>query len=134
MTIVWNDETYRLGVEDIDTDHKGKIEALNQVEHLIEEHAPPDHVASALDALIGRTAEHFAHEEALMRRTKYPAVAKHAELHAEFLERLKHLHASSFKGDGQIDARAELAFFADWMSVHIQNADRNYVHWLHPEI
>jgi hemerythrin-like metal-binding protein len=134
MPIVWSDSIYRLGVEDIDVDHRHKIEALNKVEFLIENGAEPDVVAKALDELIKGTAEHFSHEEKLMKRTKYPAIGKHAELHHEFLERLRRLHADNFSNGGQVDARAELDFFSDWMSVHIQNADRNYVHWLHPEI
>lgn len=133
MTIVWNDEAHCLGLEDIDADHMKKIEAINKVESLIDSQAASQKIGQALEDLIQGTASHFAREEDLMRRTKYPALTKHAELHKEFLERLGRLHASSFKNDQQIDARAELEFFSDWMSVHIQNADRNYVHWLHPE-
>ncbi len=134
MAIIWSDGIYRLGVEDIDTDHHKKVEALNTVEFLIENDAEAAVIAKALGDLIKGAAEHFAREEDLMRRTKYPALSKHAELHKEFLERLSRLHAASFNDEQQIDARAELDFFSDWMSVHIQNADRNYVHWLHPEI
>jgi hemerythrin-like metal-binding protein len=134
MPIHWNDNIYRLGVEDIDHDHRHKIDILNTVEFLLNNGAAQDVIAKALDELIKGTAEHFQREEKLMRRTKYPALDKHAELHREFLERLCKLHADNFRGEGQIDARAEIDFFSDWMSVHIQNADRNYVHWLHPEV
>ncbi|CAA6605760.1 hypothetical protein MTBLM1_60293 [Rhodospirillaceae bacterium LM-1] len=133
MAIEWNERVFRLGVDDIDADHHRKIEALNKVEFLIESEAEASVIAKALDELIKRAAEHFAREEELMRRTRYPALDKHIELHKEFLERLSSLHASSFSAEKQTDARAELDFFSDWMSVHIQNADRNYVHWLHPE-
>lgn len=133
MAIAWSDNLLMLGVEDIDADHKQKIEALNRVDFLIEQEAEPEVVAKALHDLMTGTVEHFAREEKLMRRTKYPALPAHAELHREFLERLGKLHAASFHGQGQMDARAELDFFSDWMSAHIQNADRNFVHWLHPE-
>jgi len=106
---------------------------LNRVDFLVEQEAEPEVIAKALLSLITGTAEHFEREEKLMRRTKYPALPAHAELHREFLGRILKLHAASFKGSMHMDARAELDFFSDWMSVHIQNADRNFVHWLHPE-
>ncbi|MBF0167251.1 MAG: hemerythrin family protein [Alphaproteobacteria bacterium] len=134
MVIAWNEGAFCLGIEDIDADHKKKIEAINKVEDLIDSRAASTIIATALQELIDGTASHFAREEDLMRRTKYPALANHAELHAEFLDRLGQLHAASFKDEAQIDARAELDFFADWMAVHIQNADRNYMHWLKPEL
>lgn len=133
MAVIWNDNNLELGIADVDADHKRKIDALNKVEFLLDNDAESSVVAKALDELLKGTAEHFAREEVLMRRTKFPRIAEHQALHSEFLDRLSRLHAASYKGDELIDARAEIDFFSDWMSAHIQNADRDFVRWLHPE-
>lgn len=133
MAVVWNDNNLELGVVDLDADHKRKVDALNKVEFLLDNGAEMFAIAKALDELLKGTSEHFAREEELMRRTGYSDRGEHADLHAEFLARLSKLHARSFKGEAVVDARAEIDFFSEWMSTHIQNADRAFVRWLHPE-
>lgn len=99
-----------------------------------------DAMADLDDALIGGGQEridevlaflhlyadtHFADEERALELIAWPGLAEHRRLHALFRQRLAQLgHAC--RGGDRAAARELLAFLGDWLTAHIQGADRQF--------
>ncbi len=114
---------------EIDEQHKRLLllaEAV--VEPLINsaEHRPG---AARLQALIDFTQEHFAFEEALMRSAGYPAVEQHAKYHASLLKELSTYCFKVQRGENT-NPVGLIAFLWNWLTLHINSADRELVAWL----
>ena len=70
MEFTWN-ESYSVGNEIIDNDHRGLFDTLNSLESAAKWPNPED-IAVILETLINYTRNHFQREERLMRGVGYP--------------------------------------------------------------
>src|SRR6185312_9161855 len=87
--IVW-DEKLKTGSDEIDKQHQGLIDQINQLELMLTETNPTKeecefliHLVTFLEAY---TKEHFQFEEDCMERHRCPAHAKNKLAHAEFMK------------------------------------------------
>ncbi len=73
-----------VGVPELDEDHRVLGDVVTRLCAAIKD---DDRVASAgcAEELLVRTAEHFAHEQRLMQRIAYPALARHRRAHDRVL-------------------------------------------------
>lgn len=83
MTRHWQD-SYKIGDAEIDAQHQKLFDLVNTLL------AATDKVGLRLGAmsLFKDTREHFAQEESLMDKLKYPAIKAHVEQHNALLSRL----------------------------------------------
>lgn len=72
------------GYAPIDVEHRELSEALDEFVLLVQG-AEAEKLRPALSNLIAAVADHFAHEEALMRKRAYPSRARHEEAHMLFV-------------------------------------------------
>ena len=80
------------GYGPIDVEHRELSEALAAFVPLVNE-GDPAKVRPAMAALIAGVADHFSHEEALMRRFAYPSRDRHEEAHMLFVGDARRFHA-----------------------------------------
>ena len=116
MTLQWQD-SYKIGDADIDAQHQ---QLFNLVNTFL---AATDKAGLTLGAMsmFKHTREHFAHEESLMRKLKYPAIKAHVAQHNALLSRLNAVADSIYKDT--LD-RADLeAFLSDWLAQHLATSD-----------
>ncbi len=80
-------------VPEMDAEHRQFIARVNELNQAIIESEDKATVARAMDLMLMEAAHHFAHEEELLARWKYPEtaahIAKHAELTAQFQRVMK---------------------------------------------
>jgi len=114
----------RLGFAAMDAEHQGLVDAIHALRD-----APPEHMPAALDSLARHVREHFAHEDAWMAESGFPARDCHAAEHGAVL--------ASFDGvtrrvaRGELDAARRLAdALADWFPAHADHLDAPLAHWL----
>lgn len=82
-------------------------------------------LAAVLNELLKYVGEHFADEEGLMRKLRYPKILEHIAEHRKFAENARKLH-SEF-AHGQVALSMELmAFLSRWLRTHICGMDRGY--------
>ena len=81
--IAW-DESYKLGCEPIDTQHRKLFELLSELIDPSADISDTIKVYKALDFLIDYAARHFADEEAVQIRYNFPDYDRHKKLHEEF--------------------------------------------------
>jgi len=82
-----------------------------------------------LKRLVGSTKEHFADEEKLMAKTKYPELAAHRAHHVELTHRV--LKYVSRYDSGEVAMNLELIkFLREWLINHILREDMEYGPWM----
>ena len=83
----WRD-SYEIGVNFIDEDHKGLLNIILELQKEIEV-GDPSNVYVLLNKFINETKAHFSKEEAFLDKTNYPGLRKHKAYHKELLEKIE---------------------------------------------
>ena len=91
MSLIEWQESFNLGIESVDRDHRELIGLINRLYASIQEKASTDEVLAALSEIFARLAEHFDEEESVMRAARYPAYREHKEDHETLLDELDEL-------------------------------------------
>jgi hemerythrin len=116
MTIVWK-ESYKIGNADIDSQHEQWFENIN---HFLQA-KDKEYLRLCEIQMYRYTRVHFAHEETLMRRTKYPEIREHVAQHNVLLNKLNEIAPQI--ADGTLDLSEWRTFLSDWLLNHIATID-----------
>lgn len=117
------DDSFAIGIEEIDEQHKKIIKFINELQiafsynkmYMIEE---------VIDKLIAYVHSHFRYEEELMEEAGYPLTEAHKLSHSAFVDRI-----ISFKAryeDGENVAKSLRNELQLWMLNHIKYDDNDY--------
>jgi hemerythrin-like metal-binding protein len=129
MALVEWDSSYSVGIEAMDAQHKGLVQALNDLHGAMLKGQVSGAANQLLDKLIRYTREHFRAEEALLASKAYPQLAGHRALHAKLNQEVADYAKRAKAGDSSVTVHL-LHFLRDWLMVHIQREDRAYGTWL----
>lgn len=120
--IKWKD-SYDVGVEEIDYDHKQLVGMINQVVTASQDNIRENMVPEILDDLIAYTKYHLDREEKLMEEYEYPERTGHAAQHGKFINKINLFH-SKFSKDREMKSEAVFDFLRCWLLKHISNTDK----------
>jgi hemerythrin-like metal-binding protein len=118
----WSD-MLSVGVKAIDHQHQTLVGILNQLADVVQGGDDAWDESVTLSKLVEYTEQHFAFEEALMRRVDYAGLEAHVEEHRRLFEQVADLMARSTTGE-RLQAQALLIFLRDWLTAHIMGTDR----------
>jgi hemerythrin len=108
---------------EMDDEHRTIFQATGELQNALRDSAPLVQVQEILHRLISLTEEHFAHEEELMRGTRYASFDWHRQQHNTARKRLRRYAPLVEAGDRQ--AGAELTeFLRGWLEDHTSVTDR----------
>lgn len=128
--IVHWSEAFRVNIEEVDRQHIGLFDAMNQLYLAIQRGSGADQVQQQLDRLVALAKQHLLDEERLMERGGYSDLIAHKEVHVKLLQDLAR-HLASF-ADGEPDADLNIVMFLkNWLIDHIFRVDKQYVSELH---
>ncbi len=116
MSLKWKDG-YKIGHDEIDAQHKQLFSMVNDLLAATDTAG----LTTGAMALFKYTREHFAHEEQLMRRINYPAMANHQAQHDSLISRLNEVAARI--ANETINREVLEAFLSDWLLNHIATTD-----------
>ena len=118
------------GYGPIDMEHREISEALRSLADLVKRGAAAE-VRPAMVAMVDAVSDHFAHEEALMRKRPYPARARHEEAHMLFLADAKRFHAE-LERNGLTPGftRWATSRLPEWFRYHVLAHDAAFVKFL----
>lgn len=126
--VQWSD-SLSLGIPEIDGQHRGLIEVINELWDAIVAKSEPRQIAQILGELEQYTRAHFTAEEALMRVAAYPRFREHRSDHHEFIEQVDMAKAKLARGEFLgLDL---LRYLTDWLVKHIQGGDKDYADYIH---
>ena len=124
--VKWN-ESFELGLKEIDDQHHSLIDLINQIGQAIADHAELAVITELTGALEKYTVEHFTAEEDFMRAGNFPNLAEHKQEHDEFVARIAKEKAQAIESGGfSLDL---MRFLRDWLINHIFRSDRKYANF-----
>ena len=119
--IKWRDEL-KVGIEEIDEDHRALIELINALYDVMQLGADQVQVVGLLGEIYTQIASHFALEEKLMREMRYGDYVIHKEDHDTLLDELREI-MDEVEDDGSFDAVQLSSDLNRWFSDHFAEFD-----------
>lgn len=118
----WRD-SYEVGVEEIDHDHKQLVGLINQVVTASQDNLRENIVPETLDNLIDYTKYHLDREEKLMDQYDYPQKEWHAAQHVKFIDKINRFY-SQYAEERTMSNKEVFYFLRGWLLKHISNTDK----------
>jgi hemerythrin-like metal-binding protein len=125
--IIWN-ETYSIGIEEIDRQHTEFVKLLRRFNMGIQKGIPVPIQVRILQEIIKYTDYHFTSEQNIMVFTKYPQLANHQTEHAKLLSSLDR----RVEGYNRLPTHGEQLsdFLYDWFIGHTQMEDKKIADYI----
>jgi len=119
----WED-TYNIGVKEIDIQHRGLFDIISRLYTSRSYATEGKYFFATLTQFIDYTKVHFTTEERYMREAEYPKLIGHQQEHTEYLIEVKKLARDCENKVPEIDQEI-LGFLKNWYLVHILGTDRD---------
>ena len=127
--VTWN-ESWVIGVQEIDAQHKNLVSILNQLHQAMALGHGKDVLGSTLNSLVSYTKAHFAAEERLMLQSRYPDLTAHKKEHEVLTEKVVEFQRNFDAGRIGLGVDV-MQFLSAWLQGHIRGTDKKYVPFLH---
>ena len=114
--------SYSVNVKRCDDDHKKLFALINDLHGAMQTGKGSQMIEKVVGELEDYTRFHFSAEEALMAKTKYPALGMHRVEHQKFVQSLVKFRKEGITGQ----SIAVLTFMNDWLVHHIKGTDQHY--------
>lgn len=122
--VEWTQEN-SVGISLFDNQHKQLFQYLNQIFDAMKLGKGNDVLTATLTNLAKYTVTHFAAEENLMTKYKYPGMTAHVKEHTKFVEKVEALIADHNAGKPVLSIEIT-QFVKNWIINHINVSDKAY--------
>jgi hemerythrin-like metal-binding protein len=122
-------ERYSVGVKEIDQQHRGLLDIINQIISSFEKKDKWQSTSAIIDSLIHYAYNHFATEERYMLEAEYPELSWHIGLHLTFIRKV-FLMSEEYNQKGLAMQKEILTYLASWYSSHVLEIDRKYMPYM----
>ena len=120
------DNTYELGIQEIDDHHRELVEILNKTYDLILYSADNEEIQNILLELTKYTDYHFDAEEQLMKEAGFTGLKTHVTKHGNFKKQLAILMQDNLSEAPHVNTDIVL-FLWDWLHKHILKYDQKFI-------
>jgi hemerythrin len=124
--LIWN-ESLTVNVRELDEQHKGLVDMLNQLHTAVEANRGKTAVEPLMAGLMQYAATHFADEERFMLSFHFTGYAAHKLEHEEFTRRVLDLRERLECGRA-IPPEHVMSFLIEWLVRHILGSDKKFAH------
>jgi hemerythrin-like metal-binding protein len=122
MTLLeWRDD-FRIGIEEVDHEHRALIELINALHGALGDDRTGESVEAFLGEIYASISSHFALEEKVMRSRGYDQLAGHKADHERLLDDLRDLMDEQV-GGAILDEERFAQRLARWFAGHFQTHD-----------
>ncbi len=125
-------DALRVGHEEIDRQHASLYETVNRLHDALRAGRSREEQVEILTFLRTYAVEHFQMEESFMEERGYPELESHRALHQDLLRQVMELEEKYAAGSMTLSIMT-MHFLKDWLTHHIQEADRNLADFLRPQ-
>jgi hemerythrin len=126
--ITWK-EDFRLGIDEIDKQHKRLFDIANEAYDLLKNEFAIDkydHIVDIIKELKDYTIYHFDYEEDYMKSIGFKKLLSHKVLHDDFKEKINNIDLDKIDQNQDEYIKDILNFLVDWIEKHILKDDRLY--------
>jgi hemerythrin len=125
MEIIKWDDSFSVGVREIDEQHKKLVQMINDFYGQLQAKKPQEALQELLNAMAQYTVTHFSTEERFFRLYKYPDTEAHKLEHSGFVEKVKEVQARLKEGKMVLSFEIT-TFIKQWLCNHILQSDKKY--------
>jgi hemerythrin len=119
-----------VGVAELDDDHETLLALLGDLKQAVETEDANEALSRVLAGLTLYIGFHFAREEELLLRTKYPKYEAHRREHQAFASAVGEIHRDFQERASDALPRQVLEFLENWLFEHSLGADRAAAEYL----
>jgi hemerythrin len=127
--LVWS-EGFSVGNEFLDLQHRELFNLAGRLEELLSEGEPSSHrdaLTLVMQKLTQHTHDHFADEEKVLARFKYPLINEHIKEHRGFA---KQVQLANEKVQTEATTPAEIGqLLVAWINHHVMGSDQDYARY-----
>lgn len=120
----WTDDL-KIGVDEVDRQHRHLVDILNRLHDAMQAGGKARDVARVVSDLASYTRYHFAAEERLMEAARYPELASHKQKHAAMVAQVEAFSEEVMSGKATVTMKL-MQFLKDWLSKHILETDKRF--------
>lgn len=125
MTLFKWDESYSVGNDRIDWQHKKLIDMINEFYQNLQDRLPKEGISVLIKRLNDYIEVHFKTEEDILRKIGYPRLDAHIIEHEKFIKKVHDIEKRH--NEGTLLLTVELtSFLKDWLKDHILRKDKHY--------
>ncbi|MDH3351814.1 MAG: hemerythrin family protein [Gammaproteobacteria bacterium] len=117
----WRDE-FSVGIAEVDHEHRELIQLINELQKDLRAGCDAEKILESLGEIYAQIAAHFALEERMMRKTRYPAYAEHKEDHETLMDDLRDI-MDDVEDDGILNETQLTDDLDRWFSDHFRTHD-----------
>ncbi|SGZ07132.1 bacteriohemerythrin [Moritella viscosa] len=132
ISLEWN-EDMRVGIDEIDAEHKNILSIIALIIEAIDTNANAEAIEQYFSDLAFYTAAHFKHEETVMQGMMFDGFIEHQQIHQAFLDKIPELKKQILDSENPGATEQVSQFLYDWVIEHILISDMDYVHAFHRE-
>jgi hemerythrin len=125
MPLITWDESFNIGVETINDQHKKLIGLLNGLFEIVKDIKQADKIEKIISELDDYIKYHFSFEEKCFKDFEYPEKDKHAQMHKIYIEKIEEFK-QKFKENKIFLSYEIMDFLEDWILGHIKTEDKKY--------
>ncbi len=118
IAFIW-DEKYNVGDKTINKQHQQLFKIGNEIQY-----AKLSEAGKYVMKLLKYTKNHFAHEEAYMKKNDYPELEQHKEMHDELIIKLGEISSGFINNED--DFAQFKSFVYEWLTNHILHEDKKF--------
>jgi hemerythrin len=122
MTLIKWKDSYSIGIDAIDHEHRELIDLINGLHANLERGGDHSAVTVFLGEIFRAISAHFALEEQFMREYRYDQTAEHKSAHEALLEEIRDI-MDGYEADPDKASRRLASELDSWFSVHFQTHD-----------
>lgn len=126
--VEWQD-SYSVGIDTIDTDHKKLLGLINQLQAAAHYQTDDEMVEEILNQLVDYTKYHFSREEDMMKDSEYPDFDAHKQQHEEMIAQVSKF-IDEYRVDGTRTIEEVAIYLKTWLVNHINGTDQKYAPYL----
>jgi hemerythrin len=118
------DESFLIGIEELDYEHKVLIDDINRLHEELARHDQKSEIEKCLGDICARMQAHFALEEHVMKEHKYEFFDEHKREHDELLDSCTAYMFQFLNDAGVSSGKSIEARLKHWVINHIVTSDK----------
>jgi hemerythrin len=128
--MTWKD-SFSIGIPEIDKQHRELCDQVDKLFDACQQRKGAEEVTKVLNFLESYTVKHFADEERLQQKIKYPKYLQHKAMHTDFINQVAKLKKEAIESGATVSVVIKLnQTISDWLVHHIKETDselKNYM-------
>jgi hemerythrin len=121
--VFWND-SLKIGIPEIDSQHKQLTDQLNHLVDAMQANKGKDEIQKIINFLDFYVAKHFSHEEGCMHKYRCPLAATNQAAHTTFIKSLMEIKQEFLQKGSSVQLAIRVnEQLLDWFANHIKKID-----------